>query len=147
MEWQFKVKKCSFLLFSLVAALVCCGSRTSGSYSASSLSSYDVLLESFASVKNDLIELCRATRKLGPEYACNGIDTPVFAGFLRKLDDQLVEQTGDEDYHRQDTLNSSTWLERCQVQLVLRDTRTPPVCVAASYTLVPFALHKSKQNI
>ena len=145
MEWL--LTRNSFLLFLLVAALVCYRSCTSGSSAPStSRSSYSELLESFASVKNDLVELCRDTRKLGPDHACDGIDTPLFANFLKLLGNQLVEQVGNENYY-QDTLNPSTWLERCQAQLQLKDTRTPPVCVAASYTLVPFALHKSKQNI
>ena len=145
MEWL--LTRNSFLLFLLVAALVCYRSCTSGSSAPStSRSSYSELLESFASVKNDLVELCRDTRKLGPDHACDGIDTPLFANFLKLLGNQLVEQVGNENHH-QDTLNPSTWLERCQAQLQLKDTRTPPVCVAASYTLVPFALHKSKQNM
>ena len=120
---------------------------SSFSSSSSSGSPYEDLLNSFTPVKNDLIELCRATRKLGPGHACDGIDTPIFSSFLTHLGDQLMGNVKERDQYMQKTLNASTWIERCHAQLLLKDTRTPPVCVAAAYSLVPFALGKTKQHL
>ena len=70
---------------------------------------------------------------------CSGIDSPVFSRFLL-LVGNLLDKADDSQ-----ATSVSHWSSRCEDQLKLNDVRTPPVCVAATFSLVPFPLSALKQ--
>ena len=102
---------------------------------------YQDILQKFMPIRSQILDLCRETRSRGEGNECSGLDSSIFTRFLSLIDVLLNER----DVH--DALNVSAWKDRCNAQLQLGDVRTPPVCAAAAFTLVPFALAPERQHL
>jgi hypothetical protein len=93
----------------------------------------------FDSVRYDLLQLCRESRKMGPAGACEYATAKPFRTFLSIVGSIVGQESG---------TNSSieSWTEHCLAQKALNDFRSPITCVAASFAHIPFSLSPSNQN-
>jgi len=91
--------------------------------------------------RNGFLTQCRLVSNetaRAPEKACSLGDEDLFEEFLA-VTRRLYGQT-------HESITKGSWRAHCQLQLMLKDTRSPILCEAAAFIALPFPLRADSRK-